>query len=96
MQLDIINFYEPLVVDRIRYVLEGSEQSGDNDFLTDVACVALNNLPARYIRHSVDATFYMSSEELANITVSINDAVDHAIAYVEQRLHEHPDGTAHR
>ncbi len=30
------------------------------ELLADVACVALNRLPARYIRHEVDYVFYLS------------------------------------
>jgi hypothetical protein len=96
MQLDIINFFEPLVVDRIQQVLSKTDREESNDFFTDVACIALNKLPARYVRHAVDATFYMSSEELANTTIAINDAVDEAIAYIDNRRNEYPDGSAHK
>jgi hypothetical protein len=96
MQLDIINYFEPLVVERIKKVLDQQQRSEDTDFFMDVACIALNKLPARYVRHAVDATFYMSSEEFANTTLAINDAVTHAIEYVDQRRDIHPDGSAHQ
>lgn len=96
MQLDIMNFYEPMVVERIKKVLTEQQLEFDNDFVTDIACVALNSLPPRYVRHAVDATFYMSSEELATTTLAISDAVDAAIQYVQKRPHAHPDGSKHR
>ena len=75
-------------------MLAQQHRTEDTDFYLDVACIALNKLPARYVRHSVDATFYMSSEELANTTLAINDAVAHAIEYVDKRRDSHPDGSA--
>src|SRR4249920_2893166 len=33
--------------------------AGHPDLLADVACVALNRMPPRYIRHEVDMTFYL-------------------------------------
>ena len=37
---------------------------GNNgELLADVACVALNRLPPRYIRHEVDYVFYLSERE---------------------------------
>ena len=41
----IDNFYERLVVDAIDATLEESDTA---DYLTDVMCVPLNRLPARY------------------------------------------------
>ena len=35
----------------------------NDDLLADVACVALNRLPPRYIRHEVDFAFYLSERE---------------------------------
>ena len=57
----IDNFYERLVVDAIDATREEADTA---DFLTDVMCVALNRLPTRYYRHSIDMMFYLADDEL--------------------------------
>lgn len=57
----IDNFYERLVMDAIDATREEADTA---DFLTDVMCVALNRLPTRYYRHSIDMLFYLADEEL--------------------------------
>ncbi len=47
----------------------------DPDALCDVACVALNRLPPRYIRHEVDFSFYLTERERREIDTAINEAV---------------------
>lgn len=44
-----------------------------DDQLPDVACVALNRLPPRYIRHEVDLAFYLTAKERIEIERSIED-----------------------
>ncbi len=79
----IHNYYEHLVLDEIAHVSERSHNDGE--FLADTACVALNHLPPRYIRHDVDMTFFMSTEDLQEIQNKVHAAVAKAIAYVEER-----------
>lgn len=71
----IDNFYERLVVDAIDAT---REQSDNADFLTDVMCVALNHLPTRYYRHSIDMMFYLGDDELKamkeNALIAVRDA----------------------
>ncbi|QEY14760.1 hypothetical protein D0C16_01510 [Cellvibrio sp. KY-GH-1] len=78
------NYYERLVVQE---VFDQSErvQQGDRDFLADVACVALNRLPPRYIRHDVDMTFFMSPQDMVEIERKVTQAVTDALNYVESR-----------
>jgi hypothetical protein len=78
------NYYERLVVQE---VFEQSERvrQGDRDFLADVACVALNRLPPRYIRHDVDMTFFMSPQDMLEIAQKVSQAVTDALNYVESR-----------
>jgi hypothetical protein len=54
--------------------------------LADVACVALNRLPPRYIRHEVDFTFYLSDRERADNQAAVDEAVNSAFAFVLARL----------
>ncbi len=80
----IHNYYERRVIEAI---LEASERarSGDRDFLADVACVALNHLPPKYIRYDVDMSFFMSPQELEEVNNKVANAVHHAIGYVSER-----------
>ncbi len=86
----IHNYYEKLVLEEI---IAASERvkDGDRDFLADVACVALNRLPPRYIRHDVDMTFFMSPLELEEITKKIQKSVKDAIKYVLKREKPSPE-----
>lgn len=60
----IDNFYERLVLDAIK----ATRQEEDNaDFLTDVMCVALNHLPTRYYRHSIDMMYFLADDELKSM-----------------------------
>ncbi|MDH4052638.1 MAG: late competence development ComFB family protein [Rubrivivax sp.] len=56
------------------------------DLLADVACVALNRLPARYIRHAVDLAFYQTERERADSDKALRDAVDFAFGFVQARV----------
>jgi hypothetical protein len=83
MHLDIRNYYEQLV---IRYLTESKlEQRYDGDFISDLCCLALNNLPARYIRHDVDMAFYLSTEQREKMNADVVTAVTEALAYLTTR-----------
>jgi hypothetical protein len=55
------------------------------DLLCDVACVALNRLPPRYIRHTVDFSFYLTEQERLQMDTAIADAVAYAFNFVTAR-----------
>jgi hypothetical protein len=78
------NYYERLVIQEVHDQSERVQQ-GDRDFLADVACVALNRLPPRYIRHDVDMTFFMSPQDMVEIAQKVSQAVTDAMNYVESR-----------
>jgi hypothetical protein len=75
----IRNYYEQLVAEEILQRLPGQQDTG---YLADIACVALNHLPPRYIRHEVDMAFYMSPDELHQITERVQQAVADAIDFI--------------
>jgi hypothetical protein len=84
-EIDFIhNYYERLVLQEI-FAQSTRVQDGDRDFLADVACVALNRMPPRYIRHDVDMTFFMSPQDIQEINNKVVQAVTDAINYVESR-----------
>ncbi len=55
------------------------------ELLADVACVALNRLPPRYIRHQVDLAFHMTEKERQDSEQLIRDAVKYAFEFVQAR-----------
>ena len=93
MSFDSINnYFEKLVIEHIQTKLNNNELEQDDDFLSDVACVALNQLPSRYVRHNVDMVFYMTQDERDQNQEIVEDAVTMAIDYVKKhRHHERPE-----
>ncbi len=59
--------------------------AGNAELLADVMCVALNRLPPRYIRHSVDYLFYLTERERTQHDKSVRDAVRYAFEFVQAR-----------
>lgn len=59
--------------------------AGDAELLADVACVALNRMPSRYMRHEVDFAFYQSDKERAEIEHQLGEAVEFAFGFVQAR-----------
>jgi hypothetical protein len=57
----------------------------DPELLADVACVALNRLPPRYIRHQVDFVFYLSDRERQDNDRLLLEAVEYAFDFVQAR-----------
>lgn len=89
---NIHNYFEKLVFDVIQGKLSNNELDDDEDFLGDIACVALNQLPSRYVRHNVDMVFYMTAEEREQNQIIVEDAVVMATDYVTKHRHnERPE-----
>lgn len=80
------NYYEQQVLDQILRSNDRANQ--DPDFLSDVACVALNHLPPRYVRHDVDMTFFLSPVEMDEMSARVVQAVNNAVEYVTSREQE--------
>lgn len=78
------NYYETLVAFEIREQLKGSENATDADYAEDVACVALNKLPPRYVRHHVDLVYYLTDEEKMKMDNAVRLAVSEAISFVNR------------
>ncbi len=83
----ISNYYEPMVIERLQELVAGRPEEADDDFLEDVACVALNHLPARYVRFRVDAAFYLTTEERMKMDIQVEEAVTDAYRFVLERRH---------
>lgn len=79
---DIHNYYEHLVLDRIEFL--GLGKSKDEDYLADLCCLALNQIPPRYIRFEVDMSFYLAQSERQQMEMNAVNAVNQAIAFLDQ------------
>lgn len=85
MPFDITNYYEPLVVAAVqRYAAEHiiDPPLPSDDLLEDAACIALNRLPTRYIRHYIDASFFLSTTERARMDTEVEQAVHEAFEHL--------------
>lgn len=78
------NYYERLVFEDIARMAESYPQFTP-DMLADVACVALNRLPARYVRHDVDLMFYLTEHERHAIDQSMSEVLAFAFVFVGER-----------
>jgi hypothetical protein len=80
----IKNFAEQLVFARMQETLI-AQGINDEDFLEDVACLALNQLPPRYIRFSVDLVVNLDQDERDQLEEDAADAVRKAVDIVTHR-----------
>ncbi|MDY0137071.1 MAG: late competence development ComFB family protein [Thiomicrospira sp.] len=77
MEFDSVhNYYERLVFDEIGEHYRNSELNEEQ--LADMACIALNQIQPRYIRHDVDMSFFMSSAEYIMARDMVHKAVKNA------------------
>ena len=79
------NHHEQAVFDAVLAQRDVYPAVGETE-LADVACVALNRLPARYIRHPVDFLFYLTERERADLDKAVREAVKHAYEFVQARV----------
>ena len=80
---NIHNYYQRLVFEELHNTIS-DEDWNDSGYIADIACVALNHLPPRYIRYSVDMAFYLSPDENAEMTEKVKKAVANAIDFVNR------------
>ena len=80
----IYNHHERSVFDAVR-VASARYPHLEGELLADIACVALNRLPPRYIRHEVDFAFYLTDKERGENERAITEAVSFAFEFVQAR-----------
>jgi len=78
------NYYERLVFEEVARRAQ-TRPEFTTDMLADVACVALNRLPARYVRHDVDMMFYLTEHERHAIELSLEEVLQFAFGFVQSR-----------
>lgn len=80
----IHNYYERLVVDEVfNRVRDNPDVTAD--MVADMACVALNRLSARYVRHDVDLVFYLTEAERHQSEAAMAAAITDAVNLVLER-----------
>ncbi|MCH1928995.1 late competence development ComFB family protein [Shewanella acanthi] len=84
MQLEIRNYYEVLLMEMLKD--EGLMDELPEDYLADLCCVTLNQLPTRYIRHLVDTYFFEDYNELQELKREIQAALEKSRAFLKQNL----------
>ncbi|RUO78778.1 competence protein ComFB [Idiomarina tyrosinivorans] len=80
---DIHNYYERLVGDRIEEL--ELQRRYDQDFLADLCCLVLNQLPPRYIRHEVDMAFFLPPSKRLDMEMQVHKAVNEALEFLTER-----------
>ncbi len=86
MRFDSIhNYYETLVVRELIQTFVEDIRNMDEDYLQDIACIALNMLPSRYVRHDVDMAFFLTTNERIEIDKAVTDAVVKAKKRVDEQ-----------
>jgi len=89
MNFDAIrNYYEHLVINYLMDELVPQKKIVDEGLLEDIVCLALNNLPARYIRHEVDMAFFLTTPDREQMRNSVVKAVDNAFETIEKNVNE--------
>ena len=82
----IHNHHERSVCEAVRESAARFPHLADEELLADIACVALNRLPPRYIRHEVDFAFYLTDKERSDNERAIAEAVAFAFEFVQARI----------
>ncbi len=85
MLSSIENYYERLVMEAIQALLQGTDAGSDAEYLDDLACLALNDLPPRYVRHTVDFASHLSDEAHRAMRQEAADALKQAIETIARR-----------
>lgn len=82
----IHNFYEKAVFTAVQEQAQHHPHLQSNgDTLADIACVALNRLPPRYIRHDVDFAFFQTEHERTESERAVQESVEFAFGFVQAR-----------
>lgn len=81
---DIHNYYEQLLLEHIEEL--GLTRTKDVNYLADLTCLALNQLPPRYIRFEVDMAFYLPNSERQQMRMNVINAVQSGVVF----LNDHP------
>ena len=79
---NLYNYNERLVADFIH--TRGLVDIKDPEYLADLCCLALNQLPARYIRHEVDMAFYLPASERLSMEMKVHEAMEKSMLFLDK------------
>ena len=80
------NYYERLVFEEVARRAQAPEHVDFSaDMLADVACLCLNRLPARYVRHDVDMMFYLTEPERQAMHQALEEVLQFSFTLVRER-----------
>ncbi|GAB5380232.1 MAG: late competence development ComFB family protein [Aliiglaciecola sp.] len=79
---DIHNYYEHLILERIEKLDLNASKS--NDYIADLCCLALNQVPPRYIRYEVDMSFYLPQSERQQMEMNVENAISKAMRFLDE------------
>lgn len=88
---DIRNYYEELVQQHIR-ALE-LDATRDDDYIADLSCLVLNQLPAHYIRHGVDMAYFTSDIKRQEMEERVIHAMTSTIAWLDAQNEKEKETT---
>ena len=83
---EITNFTEILVEEAVNAM--GLEHSMDNELLQDVVCLALNKLPAHYVRSTMDVRINLALDNQQPLLKQVDAAIAEAINVVSSGRRE--------
>jgi hypothetical protein len=78
---DIHNYYEKLLLDHLVELRLDNEY--DTEYLADLCCIVLNQLPPKYIRYEVDMAFYLPQTERFEMLMKVREAVGKAKDFLD-------------
>jgi len=81
---NVANTYEHAVFDEVLRLLNERENEFSEDQAEDIACLALNELPSHYVRHSVDNAYFQTKDESRDMAKLVALAVENAYIKVQQ------------
>lgn len=79
---DIHNYYEQLILERV--TLLKLEETKSVDYIADLCCLALNQVPPRYIRYEVDMAFYLPQSERQQMEMNVEHAIDKGLKFLDE------------
>ncbi len=80
---DIHNFYEHLVL--AHFEIMALNKTRTADYIADLSCIVLNQLPPRYIRYQVDMAFYLPQHERIEMEMKVKKTIERAIEYLDSK-----------
>jgi len=82
MSLDSVhNYYERHV---FNHIMDHYADKLDIEEVSDMACMALNRLPPKYIRYDIDMSFFMTPEQYLHVEEAVAKACKKAFKKIIQ------------